>query len=477
MNLTTTNNKFLNTQQKLERCVLGAILTVKGAILEVIGELNPIYFVEPFNAAMCSMFLDMHTEGIDIDIVTAGESITPMLKELNMDVQHSQYKLVDLANNISSAAHIATHMAMLKELYVKRQLAMHLHDKMQVVNEEDPVKVISEIQDYTTKLLEHKQAAFQLSHDEFLEHIIANSESAEKVIRFSGVSRLDDMMQGTTENDFIAVGGIAGSGKSSFINTNLRHLIEQGVGFFFWSGEMTILQTKARLIAALASIPSWKIEKRFTSLSEEDKKKVRHFSKRIYNLEKSKDIVFREGRMSCAQFQGEVLQARFKNPNIRIAFADAMRLFTEVQNAKDEEQEMGKVCRSLRMFCNTHKMRVVMVTQLVKAGRNSADYVPKVSHIRGKGTDQEFTKVILVHRPKLLDMDNGEISNNEARIFIGKNNHGKTGVVEANFDSDRMLFESFEHSITRQEVYEQENVDVSAFQSTTPTFDNSDAPF
>ena len=74
-------------------------------------------------------------------------------------------------------------------------------------------------------------------------------------------------------------------------------------------------------------------------------------------------------------------------------------------------------------------------------------------------------------------MDNGEISNNEARIFIGKNNHGATGVVEANFDSDRMLFESFEHSTTRQEVYEQENVDLSVFQSTTPTFDNSEPPF
>ena len=240
---------------------------------------------------------------------------------------------------------------------------------------------------------------------------------------------------------------------------------------------MTILQTKARLIAALSGIPSWKIEKRFTKLSMAQQEKIRHYSKRIYDLEQSKDIVFREGRMSCAQFQGEVLQARFKNPNIRIAFADAMRLFTEVQNAKDEEQEMGKVCRSLRMFCNTHKMRVVMVTQLVKAGRNSSDYVPKVSHIRGKGTDQEFTRVILVHRPKLLDMENGEISNNEARIFIGKNNHGATGVVESNFDSDRMLFESFEHSITRQEVYEQDNVDLSVFESTTPTFDNSEPPF
>ena len=190
----------------------------------------------------------------------------------------------------------------------------------------------------------------------------------------------------------MCVAGIPGSGKSSLINTSLKYLIEQEVGFFFWSGEMTILQTKSRLIAALSNIEAWRIEKKFTKLDQNLKDKIIFWSKKIHDLEQEGAVVFREGKMSVNQFQGEVLQARFKNDKIKVAFADAMRLFTEVLEAKDEEQAMGKVCRALRTFCNVRKMRVVLVAQLVKARRSTGDYVPKVSDIRGKGTDQEFNK-------------------------------------------------------------------------------------
>ena len=143
-----------------------------------------------------------------------------------------------------------------------------------------------------------------------------------------------------------------------------------------------------------------------------------------------------------------------------------MRLFTEVLDAKDEEQAMGKVCRALRTFCNVRKMRVVLVAQLVKAGRNAGDYRPKVSHIRGKGTDQEFTKVILVHRPYLTNMGEQEIPQEQTQLILGKNNHGATGVVECDFDYEHMVFRSLIGEQLRQDVYASD-IDVSKFTGNT----------
>jgi replicative DNA helicase len=460
-----TNN---NNSNKLEATILGAIINCKGAITKVLGDLNPIYFTNVFTQTICKTLLDMHSEGLDIDLVTVGEVLPAMASVTGLDKENMYFRLSNLCMQVSSDAHIETHMEQLKERYVKAELASTLMSSMQEIQEQTSIKVIAELQDATVKLLEHKATAFTLDHNDFIKQITENSLNKDNVVNFTGVTELDEMMQGTTENEFVCVAGIPGSGKSSLINTSLKKLIEEEVGFYFWSGEMTILQTKARLIAALSGVPAWKIEKKFTELDKGRQEQVLHFSKRLDILEKKGDIIFREGRMSVNQFQGEVLQARFKNSNIKFAFADAMRLFTEVQEAKDEEQEMGKVCRSLRLFCNTRKMRVVMVAQLVKAGRNSGDYVPKVSHIRGKGTDQEFTKIILVHRPYLSNMDNQEISQEQTQLIIGKNNHGATGVVEANFNYNNMVFEGLVGQQLYQEVME---ADVSKFQSTTPTFD------
>ena len=473
MNIIEQNNN------NLENAVLGAIIVCKGAILKVIGDLNPLYFTTPFTKTVCQQLLDMYNENLDIDLTSVGSFLPAMATVAGIKQDDLHYRLVNIINGVVSDAHIETHMLQIKEQYVKRELISTFMQGMESLKQDSSVTVIAELQDKTVKLLEHKSVAFQLGHDDFIKQITENSENKDNVISITGIEEVDKLMQGTTENDFMCVAGIPGSGKSSLINTSLKALIEQEIGFFFWSGEMTILQTKARLISALSNINADSIEKKFTKLSAHNQDKVRFWSKKIDDLEKEGSVVFREGKMSVNQFQGEVLQARFKNPNIKVAFADAMRLFTEVLDARDEEQEMGKVCRALRTFCNVRKMRVVLVAQLVKAGRNSGDYVPKVSHIRGKGTDQEFTKVILVHRPYLTNMTEQSIPQEQTQLILGKNNHGATGIVECDFDYKHMVFVSFIGEKLKEDVFAVE--DVSVFtkdkEPTTSTFNDLDVPF
>ena len=463
--------KITNTISNLESAVLGAIISCKGAIFKVVGDLDPLYFTTPFTQTVCQQLLDMYNENMHIDLTTVGSYLPAMASVMGIEQNDLHYRLVGLLEGVYSDAHIETHMLQLKEQYVKSELANTLMEGIKSLKQDNSVSVIAELQDKTVKLLEHKATAFQLDHDAFIKQITANSENKDNVINLTGIEGVDKTMQGTTENEFMCVAGIAGSGKSSLINTSLKHLIEQEVGFYFWSGEMTILQTKSRLIAALSNIPAWRIEKKFTKLSTDLRDKVLFWSKKINDLERNGSIVFREGKMSVNQFQGEVLQARFKNENIKVAFADAMRLFTEVLEAKDEEQAMGKVCRSLRSFCNTRKMRVVMVAQLVKAGRSNADYVPKVAHIRGKGTDQEFTKVLLVHRPYLTNMTEQNIPQEQTQLIIGKNNHGATGVIEADFDCEHMLFKDFYGEQLKQDVFGSD-VDISKFALPESSDDN-----
>ena len=471
------NDITKTTSNNLENAVLGAIICCKGAILKVIGDLNPLYFTSPFTKTVCQQLLDMYNENLDIDLTSVGSFLPAMATVAGIDKQDLHFRMVNIINAVVSDAHIETHMLQIKEQYVKTELASTLMEGMKSLNEESSVTVIADLQDKTVKLLDHKAVAFTLDHDDFIKQITENSENKANVIGLTGIEEVDQMMQGTTENDFMCVAGIPGSGKSSLINTSLKALIEQEVGFYFWSGEMTILQTKARLIAALSNVIAWKIEKNFTKLPESAQEKVKFWSKKIHDLEQDGSIVFREGKMSVNQFQGEVLQARFKNPNIKVAFADAMRLFTEVLDSKDEEQAMGKVCRALRTFCNVRKMRVVLVAQLVKAGRNAGDYRPKVSHIRGKGTDQEFTKVILVHRPYLTNMGEQEIPQEQTQLILGKNNHGATGVVECDFDYENMVFRSLIGEQLRQDVYAVEDVSVFEKKPIDKTFDDLDVPF
>ena len=473
MNIIEQNNN------NLENAVLGAIICCKGAILKVIGDINPLYFTTPFTKTVCQQLLDMYNENLDIDLTSVGSFLPAMATVAGIKQEDLHYRLVNIINGVVSDAHIETHMLQLKEEYVKNELASTLMEGMQSLKQDSSVTVIADLQDKTVKLLDHKATAFQLDHDAFIKQITENSENKENVIGLTGIEEVDQLMQGTTENDFMCVAGIPGSGKSSLINTSLKYLIEQEVGFFFWSGEMTILQTKSRLIAALSNIEAWRIEKKFTKLDQNLKDKIIFWSKKIHDLEQEGAVVFREGKMSVNQFQGEVLQARFKNDKIKVAFADAMRLFTEVLEAKDEEQAMGKVCRALRTFCNVRKMRVVLVAQLVKARRSTGDYVPKVSDIRGKGTDQEFTKVILVHRPYLTNMTEQDIPQEQTQLILGKNNHGATGVVEADFNYKHMIFVSFIGEKLKKDVFAVE--DVSVFtkdkEPTTSTFNDLDVPF
>ncbi len=166
------NDITKTTSNNLENAVLGAIICCKGAILKVIGDLNPLYFTSPFTKTVCQQLLDMYNENLDIDLRSVGGFLPAMASVAGIDKQDLHFRLVNLIDGIYSDAHIETHMLQIKEQYVKTELATTLMEGMKSLNEESSVTVIADLQDKTVKLLDHKAVAFTLDHDDFIKQIV-----------------------------------------------------------------------------------------------------------------------------------------------------------------------------------------------------------------------------------------------------------------------------------------------------------------
>ena len=104
---------------RIERAVLGAVLLEQGVLQEHVDELRVALFYVVAHKRICEAIRALFAKSVHIDLITVSDYLK---KQGQLESVGGVSYLADLTQDISSAAHLESHLRILTELGIKRSL-------------------------------------------------------------------------------------------------------------------------------------------------------------------------------------------------------------------------------------------------------------------------------------------------------------------------------------------------------------------
>lgn len=260
----------------------------------------------------------------------------------------------------------------------------------------------------------------------------------------TGFTFLDDLITGLKPGEMIVLAARPSIGKTTLAMNILRNsalLNDAAVGFF--SLEMGAQQVVVRMICSEAKI---------------DIRSVR------------------DGKLTPAQWQGDLMEACHRLSSMKILIDDtpqitsmelrqkARRMASDhdikllaidylqlmravgVNKNASREQEVARMSSDIKALARELNIPVIVLAQLNRAAEATGQ--PKISNLRESGAiEQDADVVALLHRDRETDSDEAkkavaEGNGIESKLIIAKNRNGPTGIVDLVFYPQFTLFDT-----------------------------------
>lgn len=256
----------------------------------------------------------------------------------------------------------------------------------------------------------------------------------------TGFRKLDELLAGLHSSNLVIIGGRPSMGKTALALSIVQNIAidrkdKTGVGIF--SLEMSKYELCLRLLCAESKIPMGKLRK--NALIESD------WPKLIAGAEKMhKAPIYIDDSPGLTMLELFSKARRMVQLGVKLIVVDYLQLLSgqESQNNQSREQFISSVSRGLKMLAKELDIPILALTQLNRSSESRTDRRPILSDIRESGSiEQDADIVCFVHRPSVYEPDKEELKN-EAEIIVGKNRHGKTGIVSLYFHDDYPRFEN-----------------------------------
>ena len=276
----------------------------------------------------------------------------------------------------------------------------------------------------------------------------------------SGLKDLDSKMGGLQASDLIIVAGRPGMGKTA-LATNIAYNIAQAwrgetradghmqtvdggiVGFF--SLEMSAEQLATRIIAERTGIPSSTIRR--GGIHEDEFEKIKDVSIELQSLP---FYVDETGGLNIAQLCARARRLK-RQRGLDVLVIDYIQLLQGSGKRSDNRvQEVTEITTGLKALAKELNVPIIALSQLSRQVESRDDKRPQLSDLRESGSiEQDADVVMFVYREEYYlankeprpgteehlkwqaEMD---LVTGKAEIIIGKQRHGPTGTVQAQFD-------------------------------------------
>jgi len=200
----------------LEEIVLGSIIIDKYAIDKVVSDFSTGLFFNDHHRLIAETILKLYSENTSVDLLTVVQS----LKKDGVLEQVGGYTYVSLlTSKVGSTANLETHLKLLQEYALKRNLIEVSTEitRRCFMEDEDVFDVFAEAQsnlDLSIKaVINYKVERVSTIHDELIKESIRVLDSKENSGVPTGLKRLDNVTNGFQKSDLIILAGRPSMGK------------------------------------------------------------------------------------------------------------------------------------------------------------------------------------------------------------------------------------------------------------------------
>ncbi len=414
-----------------EVCVLGSILIDNDAVLAVTDFLRPEHFYEETNGKVYEAMMFLFENRSPIDIVTVAEKLKEMkvLKKIG-----GKAFLVKLANEVPTAANVASYGKIIKSLSAKRELisaAARITDK--AFDEGLPSDQLLDMAEQEVFSLSQRHV--KNSPSSLKEVLTASFDRLDELQKLgsglrgvpTGFASLDRMLAGMQNSNLLILAARPGVGKTAFALNIARHTaVEEKLPTAIFSLEMSKEELVDRLLVRQGLIDAWKLktgqlsDDDFASLSEA----MGILAEAPLYIDDTPGLTVTELRTKARRLQ--------LDKGIKFIIVDYLQLMHG--NTRDNRvQEVSEISQGLKNLARELKIPILAAAQLSRA-MEARGGRPRLSDLRESGSiEQDADVVMFLHRE---DEEVREM----VTLSIEKHRNGPTGQMNLYFNGKQVSF-------------------------------------
>lgn len=434
---------------EVEGVVLGALLIEKEAFAKVESLITADSFYDLNNRKIYDAINKLYNDQQPIDVITVKNELD---KGSSCPNGGWAFKVISLANTVSSSAHIVKHASYLNDLKARRDV-ISIATKMLNQGYDKSVDIAETIEqgesfiqqiNSTNVVTDYKHIKDILP--DVYDEITASASNTDGMSGIpSGFHDLDKKTSGWQNTDLIIVAGRPAMGKTAFTLSMARNIAQQSnvaVGVF--SLEMGEVQLVKRLLSTESSVDSNKI--RSGQMHSEEWTLLDKGIQSLYNTPIYLDD---KAELSITEFKAKA-RKMVRDHGVKVIMIDYLQLMTA--NMRSREQEVGYISRSLKAIAKELKIPIIALSQLNREAETRDGLEgkrPQLSDLRESGSiEQDADIVCFLYRPeyyKILQDDMGKSTKGMVEIIIAKHRNGETGTVKLRFRGEYTRFENIDN--------------------------------
>ena len=233
---------------------------------------------------------------------------------------------------------------------------------------------------------------------------IVNDEKADKETISTGFKQLDRLTQGFRKSDLVCIGSRPAMGKTTFAVNLAENIAMSGKKCVFFSLELSDEQLAKKFSTVNSDMEIYIDDKPVITVSEMN--------------QKIKDL-----------------------NNVDCVVIDYFELIRPEIKRTDRIQECHDISRELKRMAKELDIPVICTAQVARSEKNGE--LPQLSGLLDGDTLELYADIFMfLHRDPYYscEIDEDDIEDHTTELIIAKNKHGRTGIIELNFDFEANRF-------------------------------------
>ncbi len=434
-----------------EQAVLGSILVDPKTFTEVVNEIKADYFYIPQHREIFAVLSSMYELNQAIDFVSLLERLK---REGVYDEAGGKTYLMQLVQNLPSAANVLSYTAIMRERYYARALMNVAQGIIKDISENSTDSGV--LIDNAEQRIYEIRSGREVSGLTHIRDVIQNEtfvrltkmtdpETRDDYIGIPcGIGELDRILTGLNKADLIILGARPGMGKTSFALNIARNVaIGSKKTVCFFSLEMSRDQLAQRMLSSEAGIESSKL--RTGELQPEEWTRLAQAGE---NLSKANLYFDETSTITVPEMKAKLRRMKNK-PDLVIV--DYLGLMKSAKSTENRVQEVSEITRNLKIMAKELAVPVICCAQLSRGTETKGkSHRPMLSDLRESGSiEQDADIVLFLYRDTYYDNEKTDAEDhanpNDAECIIAKNRHGELGTVKLFWDGQHTRFTSVDN--------------------------------
>ncbi|SDE00634.1 replicative DNA helicase [Riemerella columbipharyngis] len=414
------NNILVN--KELEDSVLSSIIQ------------NPTIYFKYYHRLSEEIFENLDNKLIFLSIkelVDENKNFDTLILLKKMEGKNLENRVIELLSKYNSSYSIEEHIMILVELAIKRDFIKKFTSLIEIAkSSEYDIFSIRDIamsnfdELFIDKFIERNSP--QNNFPRLIDQIQNKFENITSQITgvMSSIDIINKAIGGWQKSNLSIVAGRPGMGKTAFMVQEIIDAVAQDIPVGVFSLEMSAEQIATRIVTNATEIPNSSLLRK--GLSDAEKERFYDFKPYLQSLniqiDDSSSITIQNLRLKA-----KMMKLQY---GIGILFVDYLQLIS-YESAKNREQEISKISRSLKALAKELDIPVIALSQLSRQVEQRPDKRPKLSDLRDSGSiEQDADEVIFLYRPEYYGIEqwdeyyNCSATAGEIEILIQKNRQG-----------------------------------------------------